>query len=138
MIVVDTNILAYLLLTGVRSAEAERALRKDPVWAVPLLWRSELRNVLALYMRQRGMTAEQATQVIDKADELLQGREYTLPSRTVLDLVAQSVCSAYDCEFVALAQELNVLLLTDDRRILSEFPQRSISLTRFVGAAESP
>lgn len=84
MIVVDTNILAYLLLTGVRSAEAERALRKDPVWAVPLLWRSELRNVLALYMRQRGMTAEQATQVIDKADELLQGREYTLPSRTVL------------------------------------------------------
>ena len=138
MIVVDTNILAYLLLTGVRSAEAERALRKDPVWAVPLLWRSELRNVLALYMRQRGMTAEQATQVIDKADELLQGREYTLPSRTVLDLVAQSVCSAYDCEFVALAQELNVLLLTDNRRILSEFPQRSISLTRFVGAAESP
>lgn len=138
MIVVDTNILAYLLLTGVRSAEAERALRKDPVWAVPLLWRSGLRNVLALYMRQRGMTAEQATQVIDKADELLQGREYTLPSRTVLDLVAQSVCSAYDCEFVALAQELNVLLLTDDRRILSEFPQRSISLTRFVGAAESP
>ncbi len=138
MIVVDTNILAYLLLTGARSAEAERALRKDPVWAAPLLWRSELRNVLALYMRQRGMTVEQATQVIDKADELLQGREYTLPSRTVLDLVAQSVCSAYDCEFVALAQELNVLLLTDDRRILSEFPQRSISLTRFVGAAESP
>ncbi len=138
MIVVDTNILGYLLLTGARSAEAERALRKDPVWAAPLLWRSELRNVLALYMRQRGMTVEQATQVIDKADELLQGREYTLPSRTVLDLVAQSVCSAYDCEFVALAQELNVLLLTDDRRILSEFPQRSISLTRFVGAAESP
>ncbi len=138
MIVVDTNILAYLLLTGARSAEAERALRKDPVWAAPLLWRSELRNVLALYMRQRGMTVEQATQVIDKADELLQGREYTLPSRTVLDLVAQSVGWAYDCEFVALAQELNVLLLTDDRRILSEFPQRSISLTRFVGAAESP
>ena len=52
MIVVDTNVLAYLLITGERSAEAERALRKDPFWAAPLLWRSELRNVLALYMRQ--------------------------------------------------------------------------------------
>ena len=76
MIVVDTNILAYLLLASECSVEAERALRKDPVWAAPLLWRSELRNVLTLYMRERGMTAEQAAQVIDTADELLQGREY--------------------------------------------------------------
>ena len=132
MIVVDTNILAYLLITGERSAEAERALRKDPVWAAPLLWRSELRNVLALYMRQRGMTVEQAIQIIDKADELLQGREYALASRTILELVAQSACSAYDCEFVALAQDLDVLLLTDDRRILSEFPKRAISPTHFA------
>ena len=132
MIVVDTNILAYLLINSERSAEAERALQKDPVWAAPLLWRSELRNVLALYMRQRGMTAEQAVKVIDKADELLQGREYALASHTVLTLVGQSACSAYDCEFVALAQDLDVSLLTDDRRILSEFPQRAISLTRFV------
>lgn len=133
MIVVDTNILAYLLLTGERSVEAEQALRKDPIWAAPLLWRSELRNVLALYMRQRGMTFEQATQIIDKADELLQGREYALASRTVLELVAQSACSAYDCEFVALAQDLDVPLLTDDRRILNEFPKRAISLARYVG-----
>lgn len=132
MIVVDTNILAYLLITGERSAEAERALRKDPVWAAPLLWRSELRNVLALYIRQRGMTVEQATQIIDKADELLQGREYALASRTVLELVSQSACSAYDCEFVALAQDLDVLLLTDDRRVLSEFPKRAVSLTHFA------
>ncbi len=132
MIVIDTNILAYLLLASERSVEVERALRKDPVWAAPLLWRSELRNVLALYMRQRGMTVAQAVQVIDKADELLQGREYALPSCAVLELVAQSACSAYDCEFVALAQELDVPLLTDDRRILSAFPQRAVSLARFV------
>ena len=92
-------------------------------------------NVLALYMRQRGMTAEQAAQVIDTADELLQGREYALPSRAVLERVVESACSACDCEFVALAQELNVPLLTDDRRILSEFPQRAIALARFVGEA---
>lgn len=136
MIVVDTNVLAYLLLTGERSTDAEQALRKDPVWAAPLLWRSELRNVLALYMRKRGLTTEQAIEIIAKADELLQGREYALPTRAVLELVAQSACSAYDCEFVALAQDLDVPLVTDDRRILGEFPQWAISLTRFIAQDE--
>ena len=134
MIVVNTNILAYLLLTGERSAPAaERALVKDPVWAAPIIWRSELRNVLALYMRKRGLTVEQAFRIIGKADELLQGREYALSSRSILELVAQSSCSAYNCEFVALAQDFDVQLVTDDRRILSEFPQIAVSLASFVG-----
>ncbi len=132
MIVVDTNVLAYLLITGERSADAERALVKDPVWAAPLLWRSELRNALALYIRQRRLTVEQALRIMDKADELLQGREYALPSRAILELVVQSACSTYDCEFVALAQDLNVQLVTDDRRILNEFPRVAVSLANFA------
>jgi predicted nucleic acid-binding protein len=89
-------------------------------------------------MRKKGLTVEQAVRIIDKADELLQGREYTLSSRTILELVAQSSCSAYDCEFVALAQDLDVQLVTDDRRILNEFPQLAISLASFGGDATAP
>jgi predicted nucleic acid-binding protein len=137
MIVVDTNVIAYLLITGERNLDAERALHKDPTWAAPILWRSELRNVLALYMRQRGLSVDQAVQIIDKADELLQGREYVQSSRSVLELVAGSVCSAYDCEFVALAQDLSVPLVTDDRRILNAFPETAISLIDFLGHADA-
>jgi predicted nucleic acid-binding protein len=133
LIVIDTNILAYLLITGERSPEAEQALAKDPVWAAPVLWRSELRNVLALYMRKKGLTIEKALRIIDKADDLLEGREYTMTSRPVLELVARSGCTAYDCEFVALAQDLGVRLVTVDRRILTEFPQTAIALSDFVG-----
>ena len=41
----------------------------------------------------------------------------------ILDLVASSTCSAYDCEFVALAQELGVPLVTTDKQILRDFPR---------------
>lgn len=51
MIVVDTNLTGYLLLASERSAQAEETLRRDAEWPPPLLWRSELRNVLAVQMR---------------------------------------------------------------------------------------
>ena len=75
MIVVDTNIIAYLYLSGDRSAQAERAFLKDPKWAAPLLWRSELRNVLAFYLRQRLLALEDTLQIMEQAEGLLHGRE---------------------------------------------------------------
>jgi len=132
VIVVDTNILAYLLLSGKHSSQAEQVLAKDPVWVAPVLWRSELRSVLALYIRKQGLTVDQAQHIMDKADDVLAGREFGLSSRSVLQLVAHSACSAYDCEFVALAYELAVPLVTADRRVLVEFPNVAVSPADFV------
>ena len=135
MIVVDTNVLAYLLLPGERTTRARAALRRDPQWMVPLLWRSEFRNVLALYLRQGRLTLEQALQLVAEAEHLVQGREYLIYSTHVLSLVAQSRCSAYDCEFVALAQDLSAKLITTDSQILRSFPQVAVSLEQFAGDA---
>jgi predicted nucleic acid-binding protein len=132
MIVVDTNIIGYLYLTGDRSFQAEQAFRKDPHWAAPLLWRSEFRNVLALYIRQRLLTLEDAHQIMDEAMGLLRDGEYEVASLRVLSLVASSSCSAYDCEFVALAQDLDVPLVTANQQILNQFPETCISLDVFV------
>lgn len=137
MIVVDTNIIAYLLLTGECSLEAEKAFRLDPVWAAPLLWRSELRSVLALYIRKFSLTIGQAGAVMDRADALLGGREYGISSRSIFDLVARSRCSAYDCEFVALAEDLGVAMLTTDKLVLAEFPEVAISLENFLNSTDS-
>lgn len=132
MIVVDTNIIAYLLLSGEHSEKAAQALRREPVWAVPILWRSELRNVLALYIRKSILTVSEAVAVIDRADELINGQEFSVSTRSALGLVERSNCSAYDCEFVALAQYLNAQLLTVNKRILDQFPEVAISLDRYV------
>jgi predicted nucleic acid-binding protein len=131
VIVVDTNVLVYLLLPGEHTAQAERVLRRDPVWAAPLLWRSEFRNVLAVYMRQGRLSLDQALQLMDNAEILLQGREYTVSSVRVLSLVAGTRCSAYDGEFVALAQDLGLSLVTSDARLLAEFPATAIAMDMF-------
>ena len=133
MIVVDTNIIGYLYLTSERSTQAEQALLKDPEWAAPLLWRSELRNVLALYMRKDLLSLQDAQQIMDEATSLMQDREYEIASLQVLNLVAASTCSAYDCEFVSLAQDLGVPLVTVDRQILNQYPTLAVSLDAFIG-----
>jgi predicted nucleic acid-binding protein len=131
VIVVDTNVLVYLLLPGEHTAQAEHVLRRDPAWAAPLLWRSEFRNVLAFYMRQGRLSLDQALQLMDNAEILLQGREYTVSSGRVLRLVAGTRCSAYDGEFVALAQDLGLSLVTSDARLLTEFPATVIAMDMF-------
>lgn len=132
MIVVDTNVIAYLFLKGVHTEQAKVVLRKDPDWSAPLLWRSEFRNVLAFYLRQGLLALSQALQFMQEAELLMQGGEYEVASSLVLSLTASSRCSAYDCEFVALAQDLGVPLITSDARILAEFPSTASSLDDYI------
>ena len=128
MIVVDTNILAYLYLPGDRTAAAEALLEQDPEWAAPTLSRSEFRNILAGYMRRKAVTFDQACSLRREAESLLAGAEFEVDSSAVLELVRDSDCSAYDCEFIALAIKLNTKLVTVDKKLLREFPTRAIAL----------
>lgn len=131
MIVVDSNVLAYLYLPGEYTAVAEALMEHDPDWAAPVLWRSEFRNILAGYLRRGKLTFEQAYALQSEAEDLLSGAEYEVDSRSVLELVRDSDCSAYDCEFVALAMKLGTKLVTMDGKVLRSFP--SIAVALFAG-----
>lgn len=131
MIVVDTNVIGYLFLSSDQSLSAERALQKDIEWAAPVLWRSEFRNVLALYMRKNIIDLEQAQIIMNSALKLLRAREYQVPSSEVLRLASESKCSAYDCEFIAVANDLKVPLVTVDKQLLREFSSVTVSLSAF-------
>jgi predicted nucleic acid-binding protein len=132
VIVVDTNIIGYLFLENEHSAQAEQALRRDLDWAAPLLWRSELRNVLTVQARAGRLGLPDALEIIAQAERLMRGREYAVASSAVLRLAAASGCTAYDCEFVALAQDLGAVLVTVDRQVLARFPEESISLENYA------
>jgi len=130
VIVVDSNILAYLYLPGEYSANAEALLQRDPEWAAPLLWRSEFRNILAGYLRRGTLTFEQVSALQEEAEALLEGAEFAVDSISILELVRDSNCSAYDCEFIALAKRLDTKLVTMDSKVLRAFPEHAVSLTR--------
>lgn len=128
MIVIDTNVVSYLYLTGDRSQQVEQLLSLDPHWCAPVLWRSEFRSVLSLYLRKNLLTLEEVMLILEQAEELLGDHEYEVPSDDIMRLVNQSECSAYDCEFVALAKYLGVPLVTADKKLLREFPGVAKSL----------
>lgn len=129
MIVVDTNVLAYLYLPTEYTPNAEAFLKRDPEWAAPVLWRSEFRNLLAGYMRRKALTLDDAYRLQAEAESLLAGNEHEVDSRRVLELVRDSECTAYDCEFAALAIQLEVKLVTMDAKLLRAFPKQTVSLT---------
>lgn len=129
MIVVDSNVLAYLYLPGDYTDAAEALLESDPNWSAPALWRSEFRNILAGYLRRGSLTFPQAYELQREAEDLMRGAEYEVDSLNVLELVRDSECSAYDCEFVALAIKLGTKLVTMDSKLLRSFPGIAVPLT---------
>lgn len=125
MIVVDSNILAYLYLPCEYSQRAERLLAIEPEWVAPLLWRSEFRNILTGYLRRQILSFDQAYRLQCEAESLLAGCEYDVHSLDILQLTRDSDCSAYDCEFVALAKRLAVEMFTMDKKLLRSFPEHT-------------
>lgn len=131
MIVVDTNIISYFYISGERSNQAEQLLIADSHWNAPTLWRSEFRNVLSQYLQKEILAFDEVLVIIQQAERLLIDNEFEIPSAHIMQLVSSSNCSAYDCEFVALAQYLNAPLITTDKKVLREFPNIAKSLDSY-------
>ena len=118
MIVADTNLIVYLLIPGDRTTRVQDFYLRDPEWAAPILWRSELINVLVTYHRLKGLDLGVCEQLITQAERIMEGRSYTLESQVILEVAARTGCAGYDAEFVALAEYLGVPLVTYDEKLL--------------------
>jgi predicted nucleic acid-binding protein len=132
VIVVDTNLIAYLLIGGSHTELAERVYGKDAEWAAPLLWRSELRNVLASYGRSDGLAVDDALLLMRRAEQLLAGREFQPASDHVLAIAWRAGLTAYDAEFVAVARTLALPLVTFDRAILRRQADVAVAPSAFA------
>lgn len=132
MIVVDTNVIASMWVPNDLDEWVYKVLKKDDDWVAPLLWRSEFRNVLSIYLRKEIFDLSVALQTMEEAEQLMNANEFEVNSTQVMSLVSDSSCSAYDCEFVALADDLNVQLVTFDKQIIREFPNIAVSPEKFA------
>jgi len=122
MIVVDANVIAYLLIRGERSVAMDRLQKLDPDWIAPRLWLDEFLNVLCTYERTGALTPQQSVELLDDAVALMDDASYDLPPERVLTVARQTNCSAYDSQYIALAQDLGLKLYTCDKRVISKCP----------------
>lgn len=132
MIVADNTLISHFTITGEFTEEAVEVRRKDPEWAAPLLWRSEFLNVLWLHVQQGEFGLDLAIQHVDLAEDLIGDRSFEVAPTEVLRLAVESGCSAYDSHYAALAQKLDVPLLTHDGEVLEGFPETAIHPKDFL------
>lgn len=128
MIVVDTNIIAYFWLPGKYSESVKNLYKKDSEWLAPFLWRSEFRSILTLYIRKGLLKKNDAIEIIINAENMLKGNEYSIDSTNLIEKVTESNLSAYDLEFVVLAEMMKTKLATFDKEIIKQFPKLILKL----------
>ncbi|MFO8071182.1 MAG: type II toxin-antitoxin system VapC family toxin [Polyangia bacterium] len=128
MIVVDTTVVAYLLIEGERTDEVRELWELDPDWRLPPLWRAELLNVLATSHRAGILTPDQARHVWRSAVELLRNGEVEPGGVEVLELAIARGITAYDAQFVCAARRMSVPLVSGDRRLCRACPDSTVSL----------
>jgi predicted nucleic acid-binding protein len=128
MIVIDTNVMVYLLTGSSRGEAAARLLADDPEWAAPPLLLSELRNVIVGLLRRGQVQDQDALDICEDAQAVLGDRVASVPAPPVLDTAIRGRMSAYDAEFVVLARRLGVPLVTADQAILDGAPDVAVSL----------
>ncbi len=132
MIVIDTNFIIHFYFPSDFSPITEKVFLKDPNWIAPTLWRSEFRNVILGFIRKKIIDFPKAIEIIEKSESMMHGADYPTSSLIVMELARNSNCSAYDCEYVALAKSKNLNLLTWDKAILKAFPEIAISPEKFL------
>jgi predicted nucleic acid-binding protein len=132
MIVVDSNVVAARNLTSSLTSEAKQVEEKDPVWIVPVLWRYEFQNILATAIKAKQIKPGQTLDIWEKVSRTLIENECEPPTSKVIDLVAQYGITAYDGQFIAVALEMGIPCLTEDRELQDKFPGIAISMKEFL------
>jgi predicted nucleic acid-binding protein len=122
MMVVDTNVMVYLLTGSGPWEDVARLLAHDPQWAAPPILLSELRNVVVGLVQRGHLGDGDALAICEDAEAILGPRVASVPSSPVLEAAMGNDISAYDAEFVVLARMLGVPLVTADRAVLDAAP----------------
>lgn len=122
--VVDTNVIAYLLLgTEQYLDEARTFMASVQSSQAPAVWEAELANVLWMATRRKILTVEDAAARLNLAGSL---GIHSVPNRTLwqgaLLRAGYSGIAVYDTLFVELADRESLPLATFDAALLKAFP----------------
>lgn len=133
MVIIDTNVLAYLLIEGDRTPAAQDLWARDADWRSESFIMIEFSNVLATYVRQALLERDQAKALLGQAGRLMPGLD-AVQHDLAFEIAADLGVSAYDARFLALAKRSGRRLVTDDARLRRAAPDWTLSLEEAVRA----
>lgn len=134
MVLVDTNVVAYLLIEGDQTAAAQTLHTRDPDWRSESFLLVEFTNIVASSVATKRMTLPLARALLAKASELLAGKLGRISHDAVLTMAARHRVTAYDARFLALADQLGSRLITEDTRLRAAAPRLTQSLADALAA----
>jgi predicted nucleic acid-binding protein len=129
---IDTNVLAFLLIEGDRTPIAQTLYRQDPDWRSETFALVEFSNVLATYIRRRALTLEQGSEML-RAVETIAPKLTEVAHVDALESAARYGISAYDARFIALARQLGTRLVTEDRKLRLAVPSWTMTIEDALG-----
>lgn len=131
MVLVDTNVLVYLLIEGDRTSTAQELYARDSDWRSEAFIMVEFSNVLATYVRSKALTRERSTKLLGKALALAPMLTSVMHAQA-LEAAMRFGISAYDARFIALAEQMRVKLVTEDIKLQDAVPSWTVSLAGAV------
>jgi predicted nucleic acid-binding protein len=131
MIVADTNLVAYLLISSPQTKIAQSVLNKDKAWCLPAFWRIEWLNVLANYVHHGGMPPLDALNLLQHSEHLGFIKDHAVDQAQALELSLSLKVTAYDAQFLALARHLNTVCVTSDKALRKAAPKLTIDPAAF-------
>ena len=134
MIVADVNAVAYCLIEGEKTEAARRLRGVDADWRLPELWRHEFLNILATWSRRGGAPLADAQELWRRAVHWIGPCEVPVNMTAALALAHEHGISAYDAQYLALAQQLQTVCATEDGRLRRLFPDLTRTLTELCAA----
>jgi predicted nucleic acid-binding protein len=134
MLLVDTNVVAYLLIDGNHTKAAQQLRARDPDWRSEAFLLVEFTNVLASSIAMKRMTLALAGDFLAKAAALFDGKLGRVAHPSVLAIAARHRVSAYDARFLALADQLESRLVTEDAKLRAAAPALTQSLAEALAA----
>jgi predicted nucleic acid-binding protein len=100
---------------------------------LPRLWRAEYLNVLYLAVKTRGLDRGSALRAWRAGRELVGENEAEVSETSVLETAIHYSITAYDAQFVVLAEDLGIPLVTADRGLVKACPDVAVTYGGFLG-----
>jgi len=117
MIVVDASVVAYLLIEGELTEVVRELYQVDPEWLTPPILNHEILSILAAVGAEE--QSPHSVEIIWRDARALLGARQQVPDPVnSLRLAVELGISSYDAQYLSLAQQLKLPLITGDARLL--------------------